>query len=336
MKRQLPLRRFWVYWFAFVLLIAGCSEPGTQRGSFVRIDVPVDSLSIPAGETINIEGQATDPEGVDYVEIWINNELTWTVEDLSVSEDFVRFSQPWTPEEAGDYILRAVSHGEGGQVTRSAMVTIHVGGPPDDELITEEPATEEPSSAAPSVEFWAEPEGIEAGECSMLYWQVDNAQRVVLGSTEVTAYNHLEACPCQNTSYRLTVTDLNGVDEEFWVLILVNGVCGTPPPEIDVTRPPVPLQLQPLDGAVVGPPQTWLRWEAVTDQSGIREYRVEAERHDGDFVWEQVPGSMFYAITVPELLLNVESGYTYRWRVRAIDGADIRSNWSVWFTFSVP
>jgi hypothetical protein len=45
---------------------------------------------------------------------------------------------------------------------------------------------------------------------------------------------------------------------------------------------------------------------------------------------------VFYGITETQLYLNLDAGTTYRWRVRAIDGAGIRSNWSVWLTFSVP
>jgi hypothetical protein len=186
------------------------------------------------------------------------------------------------------------------------------------------------------VEFYADPEGIQSGECTTLYWQVEGAERVVLGSTEVSAQNTFEACPCQTTSYRLTVTGLNGVEEEFWVQVFVNGPCITPTPFIDVTRPPIPLQLEPLDGAVIGPIRNaTLRWEEVTDESGINEYRVRVEYHDGDGLWQEIPGSVFYAITSTELRVSVEPGYFYRWRVRAIDGAGIRSNWSVWFTFSV-
>lgn len=332
MRRFAPLWIVNVCTFVFVIFLGGCSGTEPPGDAFVSIDFPVDDVSLPLGETIDIEGQANDPAGVAFVEIWINRDLTWTIEDLVGSENFVQFSQAWTPEEEGDYVILAVAHGNEGEVSNSALVTVHVVAATDEEPIATDQPTEEASTR---VEFWAEPEGIAAGDCSMLYWEVENAQRVVLGSTEVTASNHYEACPCQNTSYRLTVTDLNGGEEEFWVLILVNGVCGTPAP--DTTRPPVPLPLAPIDGAVIGPAaRTTLRWEAVTDESGIREYRVEAERHDGDFVWEQVPGSIFYAITIPELVLDIESGYSYRWRVRAIDNADIRSNWSIWMTFSVP
>ena len=49
------------------------------------------------GQAINLEGHATDPEGVSRVEIWVNSELTWTVEELPQQGNLVSFAHTWTP-----------------------------------------------------------------------------------------------------------------------------------------------------------------------------------------------------------------------------------------------
>jgi hypothetical protein len=48
-----------------------------------------------------------------------------------------------------------------------------------------------------------------------------------------------------------------------------------------------------------------------------------------------VAGSPFSASGTTKNI-SVEIGYTYRWRVRAIDGAGNQSDWSGWFTFNIP
>lgn len=79
-----------------------------------------------------------------------------------------------------------------------------------------------------------------------------------------------------------------------------------------------------------------LRWEAVSDASGIAEYQIEVQRHAGDNNWKTAPGSPFNGIGGTEKEISLECGWEYRWRVRAVDNQDNISNWSGWFTFVVP
>lgn len=201
--------------------------------------------------------------------------------------------------------------------------------------------------------FWVEPEQIQAGACTNLYWEVENAQSVKLGSTEVQHEGRYEACHCKDELYRLTVTDLNGVTEEHRVSIQVSGDCTTPQadsggeesssggessqPSGDSKPPAAPNQLKPLNGADMGCiGSLMLRWEAVSDDSGIAEYQVEVQRHSGDNNWQASPGSTFTGIGGLQKELSVECGWEYRWRVRAIDGAGNAGNWSGWFSFVIP
>jgi hypothetical protein len=80
-----------------------------------------------------------------------------------------------------------------------------------------------------------------------------------------------------------------------------------------------------------------LRWEEVSDPSGISEYRVQVERHAGDENWQKVAGSPWKGLTETELLLEeLECGWYYRWRVRAVDGANNVGPFSGWFEFLDP
>ncbi|MBC8506593.1 MAG: Ig-like domain-containing protein [Chloroflexi bacterium] len=201
--------------------------------------------------------------------------------------------------------------------------------------------------------FWVEPEQIQAGACANLYWEVENAQSVLLGSTEVKHQGRYEACHCKDELYRLTVTDLNGVTEEHRVTVRVTGDCTSPQaesggeestssgessaPSGDSKAPSAPKQLKPVNGVDLGCiSSTMLRWEAVSDESGIAEYQVELQRHPGDNNWTNASGSPFTGIGGLQKEISVECGWEYRWRVRAIDGAGNTGNWSGWFTFVIP
>jgi hypothetical protein len=106
---------------------------------------------------------------------------------------------------------------------------------------------------------------------------------------------------------------------------------------VDETPPGAPGLLKPLNGSDLGCiPDTILRWNAVSDESGIDEYQVQVQRHPGDDNWAAAPGSPWTGIGGTELSLNVECGWTYRWRVRAVDGAGNTGPWSSWWSFNIP
>ncbi len=345
MKRRFTPWRVSFLLCALASITAGCGQSAAQGGTFAWLDVPLNDLTIPLGQEIRIEGHASDPTGVSRVEIWVNQELTWTLDDLSTSGDFVRFSQSWIPQEEGDYFILAAASGNGGESSTPASVIVHVGRLPVVALVTEE-SIEEPDPPTPTpvtdlpetiVQFWADPLQIEADACTLLRWHVENAEKVVLGSTEVSEQGSYEVCLCESTSYRLTVTGLDGNAEEFKVSIPVSGTCAPPTMEIDETPPAAPALLKPLDGSDLGPvADAILRWNAVSDESGIAQYQVQVQRHSGDNDWTAAPGNPWTGLADTQLLLTVEYGYTYRWRVRAVDGAGNAGPWSGWFTFKVP
>jgi hypothetical protein len=349
----------------FILLTPACSGKDSPGGRYVWIDVPVQGLTVPLGGTINIEGHAADPGGVSYVEIWINDVLTWTIEELPPAGNLYRFAQQWIPTEGGDYIIHAVAYSNSGGKSNPATVLVHVreeaavavqvedSSPEGEESPTPE---EEPEEGPQEVEvkFWADPPQIDAGSCTTLYWKVENALKVFLGKSVVSPQGQYQACHCSSTSYTLTVTKPEGAEENFTLPVQVSGKCPaptteeedtptpkptkepspTPTVEKDQNPPPAPVQLKPLDGSDLDCVlDTILRWQAVSDPSGISEYQVQAQYLGGGSIWLGVSGSPWTGISDTNLKFNLDCSRTYRWRVRAVDGAGNPGPWSGWFTF---
>jgi hypothetical protein len=199
------------------------------------------------------------------------------------------------------------------------------------------PVTPDDPTPVVLVNYWADPESITAGSCFNLFWEAINVQTVVFGGIERDFSGSYHDCICETLTYPLTVTHLDYSTEVFYVTINVSGSCVTPTPLEDTTPPPAPLQLKPLDGADLGClAYAILRWQMPADESGIGEYRVQVERHSGDNNWQPVSGSTFTGLHDTNLSITVECGYTYRWRVRAIDNEGNIGGWSGWFTFVIP
>jgi len=181
--------------------------------------------------------------------------------------------------------------------------------------------------------FWAEPAEIVAGACTLLKWQVENAESVIFGGTEQVFEGEYGVCLCENERYTLTVIHLDGSEEKIPFDIVVTGACITPT-VVDTTPPPAPSPQVPANGLTLSC-RSWqdLSWQPVSDPSGIAEYQVQAERHSGDNNWQSVSGSTYTGIGGKTMNLSVECGWTYRWRVRAVDGEGNVGSWSGWSTF---
>jgi hypothetical protein len=110
----------------------------------------------------------------------------------------------------------------------------------------------------------------------------------------------------------------------------------TPKPAPDTTAPPPPSPISPTGDQVLScVSQAKLAWNAVSDPSGIDEYRVQVERHSGDNNWQPISGSPFRNLSSTSLNVSVECGWYFRWRVRAVDGAGNVGSFSSWAYFAV-
>ncbi|HUV90665.1 MAG TPA: NB-ARC domain-containing protein [Anaerolineae bacterium] len=107
----------------------------------------------------------------------------------------------------------------------------------------------------------------------------------------------------------------------------------------DTTPPPAPTLAEPEEGAEIacpaGAPITvTLRWDPVTDLTGISEYQVEVVRTPTE---PPTPTTSTLQVTgnQSQTALRGECGNRYQWRVRAKDGAGNTGEWSLPGTFQI-
>jgi hypothetical protein len=185
------------------------------------------------------------------------------------------------------------------------------------------------------VQFWAEPAQLKAGECTTLRWHVEAAAKVIFGGIEQQMDGSYRDCMCKTQTYPLTVVWPDQTEEKYPLNIPVEGTCATVTPT-KVVRPPVPEPVVPANGLTLScRAKQDLVWTPVKPAGGLREYRVMVQRHSGDNNWNGVAGSPFTGIGGKSMSLNVECGWYYRWRVRAVDNLGIISDWSTWSQFTV-
>jgi len=569
------------------LVLTGCERPSTPGGTSVWIDVPVDGITVPEGQMLQIEGHASSPGGVSKIEIWINANLAFEIDNPPAQDDLSRYSQEWTPPGSGEYTIQVLALSEDGTASepdnariqvgeqvaalpelfvefpepdltitgvslvgddkvqcdysnlggavlpegRDVYIEIYIGsseaelvqisyanigvdrlfeagdsgylttssispapvwpqlaycsidvgdlvaesdegnndmqralgasttfqnpepdltitdvslvgddvvqcdygnlgaatfpegrevwidihiGPSEAEFVQIAHSnigvdhlfeagdsgyfTSAPISPAPAwpqlascsidvgnlvaesnegnndmqatlgshlaiqgatVRFWADPGEINAGGKFTIHWQAENVRQVIFGGKEQPFEGSYSDYLCKNERYTLTVIHNDGSEEKHSVDIIVNGQCEAPEEEseesqqpsqpesssggeapaseVDNTAPPAPNQLKPVNGVDLGCiGSAMLRWDAVSDPSGIAEYQVEMQRHAGDNNWGSAPGSVFTGIGGGQKEISVECGWEYRWRVRAIDGEGNVGNWSGWFSFNIP
>ena len=91
--------RFMLIFCLGVALLSACGSGAEAPGSgiFVWIDVPVSGLTVPVGQSVQVEGHATSSSGIERVEVWVDGVLATTLSSLPVEGDLARFSFDWTP-----------------------------------------------------------------------------------------------------------------------------------------------------------------------------------------------------------------------------------------------
>ncbi|MBN1975852.1 MAG: hypothetical protein JW918_00495 [Anaerolineae bacterium] len=358
-----------------VFLLAACKVQPASSVPHVWIDVPVDGLRVPVDQSVRIEGHASYDGGIARVEIWANGELHLVHESPPTQGNLAHFEQSWMPPGAGEYIVQVVAVGNDGAESAPDVVHLYVGGAVDGATPTHTPvpggtevveptpvvtptlaATETltPTATIPAptrtptptslpdatIEFWADAGEIDAGKCTKLHWKVQNVQAVFLDGKGVVGVGSQEVCPCEDTTYILSVTLLDGTKTERSVIVRVKGSCVTPTskptvPPPDTTPPPVPPIVAPTGGAALACDKVPLDWDAVSDPSGIAEYRVQVEQEITPGNWDPISGSPWTGLSGTDLELALDCGGVYRWRVRAVDGAGNESDFSAWAEFGV-
>jgi hypothetical protein len=315
-----------VLFVLLAILIAGCDQSVPSGGTMVWIDVPLDGLVFPEVQTIQIEGHAASPEGLERIEIWIDGDLLSQLDSPAMEGGLARFEVSWTPPGEGEYNIQAIAYSLEGVLSPTDSARVRFGG----STPTLVPPTDTPTPVpGPVVEFYADPTEVEAGFCADIIWHAEGVDSVVFGGIDQPLDGSYRTCPCVTEYYTLTVNHLDGSQERVQLELPVTGTCE------DTTAPTPPSLQVPQNGLTLScrSSQT-LTWLPVDDDSGIAYYQVEVQTHSGDNNWSPISGSPF-TVTDKTTNVTVDCGWYYRWRVRAVDGADNVGDWSAWSTFTI-
>lgn len=337
----MPLKKSLLYLlfiFLVTLLISSCSS--TPSGTYVWIDVPVDGLSYPEVQPVNVEGHATSGAGIDRVELFVDGDLWTTIDDPPSVDTLASFEAEWLPPGPGSYSIHAVAYGPDGAPSEYDETRITLGMDTPTPVISVTPVisitptiTDTPTPPPvpdANVKFWADPETIDAGKCTDIRWQAENVKSLVFGGVEQAMEGVFNTCLCKNETYTMTVTHLDDTVEKLKVNINVVGTCA------DTKPPAAPNPGAPGNGAsLTCRSYQDVGWGVVSDESGISQYQVKVQRHSGDNNWTDIPGSVYTGISGTAKNLSVECGWYYRWRVRAVDGEGNVGAWSDWWQFVI-
>jgi len=250
-----------------LVLVSGCTPPNYNRGSgnaTVWIEFPPNGQILP-DQPVAIVIYATDDGGVTGLSLKVNG-MTLPVQAptrLSPDGYMVRLDQTWYPLQPtqGQYTLTASTSGASASVT-FCIVTCQT--PPEIEtgpdqtepyiavtptwtptaalpFITLPPDAQPVTPGAPSavtVEFYASPPYVNAGNCSTLHWDVSGTDQVYLDGAFVYFRGMQEYCPCETETHTLRVIDAGGASKDYTAGIEAYGSCSAPPVTEPPTEPP--------------------------------------------------------------------------------------------------
>lgn len=333
-------------------LLCGCAgqaAAGRTARSGVWIDAPLNGALVAPGTAVVVTAYASGVSEVTQMTLFVGGSSAGVLTVDQVSQGLVRGQGVWTPPAAGSYWLSIEVGTADGSSAVSDPVLLQVG-----EVTPIPPTTAAPE---PVVVLTADATSLAAGGCTILRWQVRNveAQSIDLNGVPVSVDGTQEVCLCESMTYDLIVL-AGGEKYSQSVAIAVSGTCVTPTtpappttqvpptttqPPPDTTPPPVPSPLGPGSTDPGNPPDVdcpvTLRWQAVSDPSGVV-YSAVLEKEIAPGNWSQVGSWDNLTVTEKSLsgLLLCDYGWTYRWRVRARDGAGNWSGWSAWLAYEVP
>jgi len=180
----------------------------------------------------------------------------------------------------------------------------------------------------PLIQFWAEPAEVDAGKCTKIRWSVSNVKAVSFGGIDQPLIGYDDECPCEDKTYTLKVTHLDGYVETRNLNMNVNGSCVSP-------IPPAPTLVVPTNEAsLTCRASQALTWMPVDVPGGISEYQVEIQKSSNNTTWITYSGSPVTGLGDKTTNIVVECGWYYRWRVRAVSSGGA-GPWSGWSKFAI-
>ena len=351
-------RLFWNTVFCLIailmapILFSSCSP--TQYTPQAWIDFPKDGAIFNEPKSVSVIAHAALTDGIGYVALTANGQPVGQQTPEEKGALFSDFNLAWNPTSEGDYTLVMKVYDDRGTEKASAVSRVKIGGHITDTpeitltptatqtatatqtpVITHTPTATETATPTikPSITITQPPPinlmfvtnkfTVNAGECATLNWQVQNASTVYLDNVAVQPVGSYSACPTATQTYQLRAE--RGADYKFeTIAITVNAA--------DTTPPPVPQLMVPSNGLRIAcKAQQTLAWLPVSDPSGLRGYDVELQRNAG--AWQAFRS--WTNLGDKQVTSDIQCGYEFRWRVRAVDNLNNTSAWSGWFTFVI-
>lgn len=198
------------------------------------------------GEQVIVQTHAYAQNGIVEIELAVDGEPLTRNAPSPSGGDLVTLEQTWVATTPGMHSLQVTGYSSDGRMSNPRVVVIEVIGQQTDTQIpaTQTPTQTEPSSPTitpsltssqtltltptltktpllpPTINFSADNDTLEAGDCTYLRWQVENAQTVTLNGTTVQSVDARQVCPTQTTSYTLRASG-GGVEKSETITISV-------------------------------------------------------------------------------------------------------------------
>jgi hypothetical protein len=358
----------------YVINLTQPPEPGkpqevSSSAGHTWIEFPIDGQTYPM-EPMPFAVYAADGQGVTGIELWVNGVPVTVGAPHNLSDAgnrLVRLDQVWLPQAEGTYVLQASSRGTGGLSEAPhitfCIVTCRAVGEPVTSTEPPTPATgititPEETTLTPTItptgtvtvyptaqiEFWASPPYANAGQCTTLNWNVSGAKYVYLDGNQVNFSGSQQVCPCQTTTYTLSVYEMDGTQKDNKVTVIVSGSCQPPttllpgpPPSPPTWAPPTtepPTQATPQDTTgpsisdvnLTGDDCQFYGQAYVDDDSGINQVRFYYNNGQG-WAWilmNSIGGGLFKtprAIDDPSSGGMVSPPWTVEYYVIAVDAS---------------
>jgi hypothetical protein len=339
------------------------------------IDQPLEGSQFLLGDTIPIQWHASGDDGLRVVEVRANGELLDTADTLDGDFDayalLVRGELDWAPARAGEYLIQVEPTGPDDVVGIAAENRVHVyadGGTIAGMVATDfnldgdaQDEGEGPLEGATVIVVYCgdklsmrtdergrfEFTNVPIGICTIVAekpgWffagthpaELDRPIHVQSDPelpTSLTFYLSQEATPTPEPT--AAPTPLPFIPTVPPVIVATMIPTALPP---DTQAPPAPTIISPQGGVLLGCLDSIvLRWNAVSDASGIDIYQVRLNiSYDNGATWSGVGTWELDSLTSVGVEDQTDCGNLYRWRVRARDNAGNLGPYSPFATFGI-
>ncbi len=359
--------------FLLLLLLTACGPQAPLEvgaASHAWIDTPLNGTRVQPGTAVPILAHASMPGVVAQVELLVNGATAGPMALVTLADGLVEGSLSWMPPVEGAYALTVRATAADGAQADSAVVWIVVSGdvtplptpvegaavtptyptdtptplPTSPAVSTPIPTARPPDTPTPTllpqavISFWADTTTVAAGTCTTIHWETANVQAVFFDSQGVVGVGSHQTCPCTSETHTLDVLLPDGSHDVRTLTINVTGSCVTPTTPRDTTPPPVPTPIEPGSSDPNHPQELCgdviLRWNAVSDPSGIQGYRVNLQWYDGSQWQSSEPYFIVYGTSLDVTQWRDQHLYfPFRWAVWAIDNAGNHGSQSPWLYF---